>query len=67
MSTFGWLRIERGEDKSRAGRMFPFTTELREELEKERASVREMERRIGRRVTWNFHTRNGGPFQPYSA
>jgi integrase len=35
----GWLRIEPGEDKSRAGRMFPFTTELREALKAQQVEV----------------------------
>jgi integrase len=62
----GWLRIEPGEDKSRAGRMFPFTTELREELEKSLASVRALERRIDRRVPWIFPAPDGGPSEPYN-
>lgn len=62
----GWLRIEPGEDKNGAGRMFPFTTELREVLEKQQKLVRALERRLGCRVPWIFPTRDGNAITPYN-
>jgi integrase len=62
----GWLRIEPGEDKNGAGRMFPFTTELREVLEKQQKLVRSLERRLGRRVPWIFPAPDGDAIRPYN-
>ena len=62
----GWLRIEPGEDKSRAGRMFPFTTELREALKAQQVDVGTLERRIGRRVPWVFPAPGGEAIKPYN-
>lgn len=62
----GWLRIEPGEDKNGAGRTFPFTTELREVLEKQQKLVRALERRLGRRVPWIFPAPDGGAITPYN-
>ena len=62
----GWLRIEPGEDKNGAGRMFPFTNELREVLEKQQKLIRALERRLGRRVPWIFPAPDGGAITPYN-
>ena len=62
----GWLRIEPGEDKNRSGRMFPFTTELREVLEKQQTLVEALERRRGRRVPWIFPAPDGVAIKPYN-
>jgi integrase len=62
----GWLRIDPGEGKNGSGRMFAFTTDLREEFEKQHASVQTLERRIGRRVPWIFPAPDGGPVKPYN-
>jgi len=62
----GWLRIEPGEDKSGAGRMFPFTTELWETLEKQRTWVQALERRLERRVPWIFPAPDGDAIKPYN-
>jgi integrase len=56
----GWLRLEPGEGKTREGRQFPLTTELRELLESQRARTAELEGRLGMVIPWVFH-RNGAP------
>jgi integrase len=62
----GWLRIEPGEDKSGAGRMFPFTSELREVLEQQQNRVRALERRLGCCVPWIFPSPDGDAIRPYN-
>jgi integrase len=63
----GWLRIEPGEDKNGAGRMFPFTPELREILETQQARVAALERHLSCCVPWVFPAPNGQPIKPYDA
>jgi integrase len=56
----GWLRLEPGETKNKAGRQFPLTPELRAILEAQVEANREYERTTGTIVPWLFH-RNGRP------
>lgn len=51
----GWLRLEPGEGKSRAGRMFPFTQELRAVLEAQRARTEALEQSTSSEIPWVFH------------
>jgi site-specific recombinase XerD len=54
----GWLRLDPGESKNRAGRMFPLTPKLREILAKQLAKTETLEKITGRIIPWLFH-RNG--------
>jgi integrase len=56
--TNGWLRLDPGETKNRAGRMFPLTAELHDLLATHLQATQEYERKIGRLIPWLFH-RNG--------
>lgn len=62
----GWLRIDPGEDKNRAGRMFPFTPELRKLLEDQRAVVERLEQRLGSVIPWLFPTPQGEKISPFN-
>lgn len=53
----GWLRLEPGEGKTRKGRMFPFTSELRTVLEAQRALTDALEREKRCVIPWVFHRR----------
>jgi integrase len=50
----GWIRLEPGETKNRAGRMFPLTSDLRAVLESQRERTDALERSAGRIVPWVF-------------
>jgi integrase len=50
----GWLRLEPGEGKTKEGRMFPLTAELRAVLEQQREHVRTLEQKLGRVIPWLF-------------
>lgn len=56
----GWLRLEPGETKNKAGRQFPLTPELRAILGEQVERNREFERATGTIVPWLFH-KNGQP------
>ncbi len=57
----GWLRLEPGEGKTRKGRDFPFTPELRAVLEAQRERVLQLQRATGRIILWVFvHTAGEG-------
>ncbi len=57
----GWLRLEPGEGKTRKGRDFPFTPELRAVLEAQRERVLQLQRATGRIIPWVFvHTAGEG-------
>lgn len=58
----GWLRIEPGEGKTKAGRMFVLLPDLREVLEAQRAYTTAVELKTGSIVGWVFH-RNGRPIK----
>jgi integrase len=51
----GRLRLEPGETKSREGRNFPLTSELREVLERQHEKTRALERETSQIVPWLFH------------
>lgn len=57
----GWLRLDPGESKSGAGRMFPLTPELRAILTAQRDRVRTIERSTGMIVPWVFPHDDGSP------
>ena len=56
----GFIRLEPGEDKNKAGRMFPLIPELRAILEEQRERSTLVEQATGQVVPWVFH-RNGKP------
>jgi integrase len=51
----GWLRLEPGEGKTREGRMFPFTAELRKLLKEQRARTTVLEQTTRSVIPWVFH------------
>jgi integrase len=60
----GWLRLEPGETKSRARRMFPPTPTLRAVLERQREYTPKIEHAQSRIIPWVFH-RNGRPIRSF--
>jgi integrase len=50
----GWLRLDTGEGKTRQGRMFPFSPQLRTTFDAQREYVHQVERRIGAVIPWAF-------------
>lgn len=60
----GWLRVEPGEEKNRAGKNFPLTPELRAALDVQRAKTDLVQQRLGRIIPWVFH-RNGKPIKDF--
>ncbi len=58
------LRIEPGEDKNHSGRMFPFTSELREILQAQRVHTTAVEKATNQVVPWIFH-RQGKPIKDF--
>jgi integrase len=56
----GFLRLEPGETKNKAGRMFPLTPDLRVVLERQRERTSEKEKVTGRIIPWVFW-RGRGP------
>ncbi len=63
----GWLRIEPGEGKSGVGRMFPFTSQLRDALEAQRAWVKSLEAKLASIIPWVFPQEDGTPILSYRA
>jgi integrase len=60
----GWLRLEPGESKTREGRMFPLTPELRDILSKQLERTRKLELATEQLIPWVFH-RQGKPIRDY--
>jgi integrase len=61
----GWLRLEPGEGKTREGRDFPFTDELRAILEAQRERVKAIERSRGCVIRWVFCRPNGSRIKDF--
>lgn len=55
----GWLRLEPGEGKSRTGRPFRMTPELRAALKRQRERTDALERSTGQTVPWVFWRAKG--------
>ena len=60
----GWLRLEPGETKNRAGRNFPLTPRLREVLQRQIEYTEVLQRAKGRIIPWLFH-RDGKPIKNF--
>jgi integrase len=60
-----WVRLDPDMTENGAGRLFPFTEELRVLLEAQRAATAEIERRQGRIIPWCF-SREGKPIRNYN-
>ena len=60
----GWLRLEPGETKNRAGRNFPMTKRLRAVLKTQRERTIALERATDRIIPWVFH-RQGKPIKSF--
>ena len=63
----GIVRLDVGTTKNRDGRVFPFDVlpELKELLERQRDTTRQVERECGQIVTWVFHRRRGKPVRDF--
>ena len=57
--------MEPGEGKTREGRTFPLTHELRSVLEAQRDHVRELERKTGQIIPWVFVHSDGTPVRDF--
>ena len=60
----GTVRLDAGTTKNDAGRVFPFTSELRDVLLEQRAVTDQLEREQGRICPWVFH-RKGKPIRSF--
>jgi len=60
----GWIRLEPGETKNGEGRNFPLTPELREVLERQLQTTKELEQKTGQIIPWLFH-RVGKPIRDF--
>ena len=58
------VRLDPGKTKNREGRMFPFTRELREVLERQRAATEDVQSRLGIVCARVFH-RSGKPIKTF--
>jgi integrase len=63
--TAGEIRLDPGTTKTGEGRLFPFTRQLRDLLERRRALTRERERELGRIIPFVFHRDFGQPIRSF--
>lgn len=61
----GEIRLDPGTTKTGEGRLFPFTRDLRQLLERRRSLTREREKELGRIIPFVFHRDLGQPIRSF--